>query len=119
MPILEVEIVLQSSEVLPPNLARELADQAAAVFDAGPGTTWVRLRELPAHNYAENGGTPAGVSPVFVSVLKRSLLPLEERRVEAARLAVVIAALCGRPPENVHILYLPVAAGRMAFGGEL
>lgn len=119
MPILEVEIVLQTSEVLPPGLARELADQAASIFGAGPGTTWVRLRALPAHDYAENGGSPSGVSPVFVSVLKRSLLPLEERRVEAARLAASIAALCGRPLENVHILYLPEGAGRMAFGGQL
>ena len=120
MPVLEVEIVLQPGETLPPGLAADLAESAGQVFLAGPGKTWVRLRSLDPGNYAENGGgPPEGVFPVFVAVLKHTLPGMEQRRVEAARLAAAVAAACNRPVENVHILYLPEGAGRVAFGGEL
>ena len=120
MPVLEIEIVLRSDEVLPSGLAADLAERAGQVFHAPTGTTWVRLRGLAPAFYAENGGGPPdGVSPVFVAVLKRTLPGMEQRRVEAAELAVAVAQACARPVENVHILYLPEAAGRMAFGGEL
>ena len=120
MPVLEVEIVLRPSEILPPGLAADLAERAGQVFHASPGTTWVRLRSLDPGFYAENGGGPPdGISPVFVAVLLRTLPGMEQRRVEAARLAAAVALACARPVENVHILYLPEGAGRMAFGGEL
>ena len=120
MPVLEVEIVLRPGETLPPGLAAALAESAGEVFNTPPGTTWVRLRSLDTAYYAESGGGPTGgVFPVFVAVLKRSLPGMEQRRVEAARLAAAVAQACGRPVENVHILYLPEGDGRMAFGGVL
>ena len=82
--------------------------------------TWVRLRVLPLSQYAENGGGPAhGVAPVFVTVLKAVLPPLDRRREEVRQLAQRIALVCRRPVENVHVLYLPDGAERVAFGGKL
>jgi phenylpyruvate tautomerase PptA (4-oxalocrotonate tautomerase family) len=120
MPILDVEIVLEPGEALRPGLAGELADRAGEVFGAAPGTTWVKLRAISADHYAENQtGRPADVFPVFVSVLKAKLPPLNERQREVTRLTEAVARVCRRAPENVHILYLPEGAGRMAFGGTL
>jgi phenylpyruvate tautomerase PptA (4-oxalocrotonate tautomerase family) len=120
MPILDVEIVLGPGESLDPAPASELADRAGEVFGAAPGTTWVKLRAIPAEHYAENQtGRPSDVYPVFVSILKAKLPPLDQRQSEVARLTEAIARICRRPPENVHILYLPEGAGRMAFGGTL
>ena len=56
---------------------------------------------------------------MFVSVLKAKLPPPDERQLEVTRLTEAVARICRRPPENVHILYLPGGAGRMAFGGTL
>jgi len=120
MPILDVEVVLEPGEALRPELAGELADRAGEVFGALPGTTWVKLRVIPAAHYAENQASrPTDVYPVFVSVLKAKLPPIDERQVEVTRLIEAVASACRRPPENVHILYLPEGAGRMAFGGTL
>jgi phenylpyruvate tautomerase PptA (4-oxalocrotonate tautomerase family) len=120
MPILDVELVLEPSEALRPELASELADRAGEVFGAAPGTTWVKLRAISADHYAENQtGRPADVYPVFVSVIKAKLPPLNERQREVTQLTEAIARICRRPPENVHVLYLPEGAGRMAFGGRL
>ena len=120
MPILDVEIVLGPGESLDPAPASELADRAGEVFGAAPGTTWVKLRAIPAEHYAENQtGRPSDVYPVFVSILKAKLPPLDQRQSEVARLTEAIARICRRRPENVHILYLPEGAGRMAFGGTL
>ena len=41
------------------------------------------------------------------------------RAAEARRVAAVVAAALQRPADNVHVLYLPAATERMAFGGEL
>ena len=120
MPILDVEVVLQPGESLRPELAGELADRAGEVFGASPGTTWVKLRAIPAAHYAENQtGHPTDMYPVFVSVLKARLPPLDERQREVARLTEAVARACQRPSENVHILYLPEGSGRMAFGGRI
>lgn len=120
MPILEVELVTGPGEALPPDLAPRLAEAAAAAMSQPPGRTWVRLRMLPAGHYAEDGGgPPAGVRPVFVSVLKARRPAADALAEEAARLAAALAAVCGRPVENVHILYEEAAAGRIAFGGDL
>ena len=120
MPILDVEIVLEPGEALRPGLAGELADRAGEVFGAAPGTTWVKLRAIAAEHYAENEtGRPTDIYPVFVSVLKAKLPPLDERRHEVMRLTEAMARACRRPPESVHIQYLPEGAGRMAFGGTL
>jgi phenylpyruvate tautomerase PptA (4-oxalocrotonate tautomerase family) len=120
MPILEVIIVLKEDESLPPGLAAELADAAAAVFDSGPGQTWVRLESVGAAEYAENGGgPPAGVSPVFIRVLKAQLTDREQMRREAERLTAAIAAAVRRPIEHVHLVYEPPGRGRVSFGGRL
>ena len=78
MPILEIEIVLQPGEVLVSDLAQIAADRAAEIFGSPPGNTWVRLRFLPAGQYAENGsllpgGENPAIYPVFVTVLKAQL----------------------------------------------
>jgi len=38
---------------------------------------------------------------------------------QAEQLSTAFARLCNRPKENVHILYQPSTAGRIAFGGKL
>lgn len=116
MPIIEVEVV--GDEALREGLAGAVAEAVGHIFGSQPGGTWVRLRGLPTGQYAENGGgPPQGVRPVFVSVLKGGADGEEERRKEAGKLAEAIGAWCGRPADNVHILYLPPAAGRIFFGG--
>ena len=119
MPILDVEVVLKPEERLRAGLAGEIADAAGEILGSEPGGTWVKLRELQREQYAENGGgPPEGVWPVFVEVLKGELPEGEEMRKEAGRLGTEIGRICGRPQENVHILYLPVGAGRIFFGGS-
>lgn len=119
MPILDVEIVLRPGENLRPNLASQLADQAGEVFGAAPGTTWVKLRAIPADYYAENGAAPPqGVYPVFVSILKAKLPDIDKLQAEVASLTAAVAQVCARPPENVHVIYLPEGSGRVAFGGR-
>jgi phenylpyruvate tautomerase PptA (4-oxalocrotonate tautomerase family) len=120
MPILDVQIVLRPGEELPLNLASAIADAAAPVFGAPPGNTWVLVKALPASAYAEDSSPPGeGIFPVFASVLKARLGPIEKLKEETLRLSKAIATACQRPPENVHILYEPEGMGRMAFGGRL
>jgi phenylpyruvate tautomerase PptA (4-oxalocrotonate tautomerase family) len=120
MPILQVEIVLRSGEVLPDRLAADIADRSAQVFGATPGRTWVRLHALPRDQYAEDGGgLRTGVYPVFASVLHRQRPAGDDLRQEVERLTTVIAGTCGRPPENVHLFYEPDALARVSFGGNL
>jgi phenylpyruvate tautomerase PptA (4-oxalocrotonate tautomerase family) len=120
MPILEVEVVVGETDRLPSDLAARLADAAGEVFGAPAGRIWVRLRALPREQYAENGGgPPAGVLPVFVKVLKARQASPEELRREVQELTEAIAGACGRPMDNVHVVYAPKGAGRAAFGGRL
>jgi phenylpyruvate tautomerase PptA (4-oxalocrotonate tautomerase family) len=119
MPILEVEIVLRPNEFLLSDLAPRLAEAAARVFDSPKGSVWVKLRALQLTEYAENGGTSGDMHPVFVSVLKSSLPGRAELEEEIARLTQAIAQTCERPAENVHIIYEPPGAQRVAFGGKL
>jgi len=120
MPILEVEIVVPPAEALRGGMAAEIADRAGEVFGASPGTTWVKMRLLPWEAYAENGGgPPAGVYPVFVSVLKRKNPAPEQMQREVTLLTKAIAQICTCSEANVHILYLPEGAGRVAFGGQV
>jgi hypothetical protein len=119
MPILDVEIVLKPEESLREGLAGEIADRAGVIFGSGPGGTWVKLRGLPREFYAENEGGPLeGVWPVFVSVLMAELPGGGEIKEGAGKLAAEFGRLCGRPKENVHILYFPAGAGRIFFGGN-
>jgi len=119
MPILDVELVGPVSDAIRSGLALRIADAAGRVFGSPTGSTWVKLRVLPAADYAENGGLPEGVLPVFVSVLRRELPQRDEMAREAALLCTAVAQACGRAPESVHVLYEPAAAGRIAFGGRL
>lgn len=116
MPLLEIEIVGEPERE--EGLAQRLADAAASVFGSAPQGTWVRLRALPLDWYAENGGSE-GVLPVFVHVIERvapEKSALEER---VAKLAAVVAQATGRPSDNVHVIYEPPGAGRVAFGGRI
>jgi len=120
MPILDVEFVLQEGHTVPEKLAGQLADAAGDIFKSPPGTTWVRLRPIPVSCYAENGvSEPEGRNAVFVSVLKALATSGDDLEREIGALTNAVAEACGRKPENVHILYQPPAAGRIAFGGRL
>lgn len=119
MPILDVELVLPAGQAVPSGVAAAIADAAAAVFRTPQGQTWVRLHELSKERYSENGGGPEpGIQPVFVRVLKAALPHSPELEKEVFALAAAVARACNRPVENVHVLYEPPAAGRIAFGGK-
>jgi len=119
MPILDVEIVTYQNEHMPPDLAMELADQAGEVFDSAPGNTWVKVHLIAGENYAENMVASDSVFPVIVSVLKAKTPSPESLQAEVTRLTAIIAHVCNRPQENIHIIYLPEGAGRVAFGGKM
>jgi hypothetical protein len=120
MPILTIEFVHEPGELPPENAPREIANLAGEIFATPAGQTWVRLRLLGKASYTENGMSPAETpSPVFVSVLKRSLDNPEQLVAESKSLAKGIGDVFSRPTENVHIEFEPAGAGRIAFGGEL
>ena len=119
MPILNVEVVLQPGEALRPTLAADIANAAGDVFGTPPGRTWVTVYTIPTEQYAENGSSVTGLYPVFVSILKNQLPAPEAMQTEARQLTDVIAQVCARSAENVHLIYLPAGAGRVAFGGRL
>ena len=120
MPILTIEVVGADEGDLLPGLAQALADATGTVMRSPPGQTWVRLRALAAHRYAEhNVPREPALLPVFVAILERS--PPTGADLEARMSAVtdLVAKLVGRPAECVHVEYAPSAAGRLAFGGQL
>ena len=120
MPVLDVEIVLSDSERVQPSWAPQLADAAAEIFATAPGRTWVRLRELPEDQYAENGMHQQGaVHPVFVSILKADRPKDKGLQREIRQLTESFAHILARPKENVHLFYLPSGRGRVSFGGTL
>jgi len=120
MPILDIEIVApDSAPGLPADLTQSLADEAAPAFGAPKGTVWVKLRVLPLSQYAENGGLPEGVHPVFVTVLKSRVREGSALEEEITRLTEILARVLDRPKSNIHIFYHPDGAGRVAFGGKL
>lgn len=118
MPILDVEIVMAEKEPPTENLAKRLADAAGEIFGSGKGQTWVKVRELSAKYYAENGISDQWVYPVFVTVLKRKYPEKEEIKKEVEKLTQMVAKICQRPAENVHVFYLPEGTGRVSFGGK-
>jgi phenylpyruvate tautomerase PptA (4-oxalocrotonate tautomerase family) len=127
MPILDIELVASnrthpstgSGQVLPANLTQSLADAVARVFGTPQGTVWVKVHIIASEQYAEDNGTPLGVYPVFVTVLKSRIPEGSALENEIARLTQVIAEVLNRPDTNVHIFYQPDGAGRVAFGGKL
>lgn len=119
MPILTVEIIAFPGEAPDPSLASSIAERAAEVFGSPPGGTWVKVHRIAREDYAENGGVPANLSPVFVSIFKAKLPLPDALQTEATQLAESVAQICNRSRESVHILYLPEGEGRIAFGGRL
>ena len=121
MPVVTVHVVLDDpARPLPRGAPRRLADAAGEVFASRPGGTWVRLFELPRDRYAESGTAFAPeLRPTFVEVLLADLPAEDELAERAARLAERVAEVLERPLENTHVLFLPEARGRVAFGGRL
>lgn len=120
MPILDVEIVGSIPNDVAQGLAERMAEAAAGVLGSRPQSTWVKLRFLAEEEYAEDGGgPPEGVKPVLVSVLQANVQEGSRLAEQASRLTEAIAGACGRPATNVHIIFEPAAAGRIAFGGKL
>ena len=120
MPILDIEIVASdSTQGLSANLTQHLADEVAQVFDASPGRVWVKMRVISPEHYAENGGKPEGVYPVFVTVLKSRAPEGSALEKEITQLTKTIAKVLNCSEENVHIFYQPDGAGRVVFGGKL
>ena len=120
MPILTIEIISFSREQEKAGLASIIADRAGDIFSSMPGGTWVKIRWLPAEQYAENGGgPPENVRPVFVEILLSELPNPDIMKRQVNLLTEAIAGLCNRSSENVHILYQPAAKGRIAFGGRI
>ena len=120
MPIVDVELVADSSSVVAPGLAQSLADAVGRTLQSPPGQTWVRLRVLERDQYAENESCLETTElPVFVTVLKRALPEGAELAGEIMALAGAIAQVTGRAMSCVHIEYAPAAAGRLGFGGRL
>lgn len=120
MPVLEVTIIGQLPSRDRKGWASRIAEAAGSVFQTGVGSTWVVLHDHPAEDYAENAaGSGDQYAPVFVRVLKRIVPARPELEAEVEALTRAIAQVCGRDPAQVHIIYEPPAAGRVAFGGRL
>ena len=120
MPIVDVECVRSDEEVLTRSQIECLANELGDLFGRNPGTTWVKVRNLSLLSYAENGiaeeDTP---EPTFVRIIKRTLPDKQGLSDEAKRIVHVVAQTLSCEAENVHVIYEPEGAGRVAFGGEL
>ena len=119
MPLVEIEHI----GALPrsaQSLVQELANALSTVFGSARAETWVRLRSLPPENYAENGEEdPLGAEAIFVSITKRDLPSASLLANEATAVASVVATVCQRSMERVHVIYEPPGRHRIAFGGRL
>ena len=56
---------------------------------------------------------------MFVTVLKAQRPTGLALEADVRALTEGVARVCGRPVENVHVLYEPEVQGRIAFGGRL
>ncbi|MCB8943607.1 MAG: hypothetical protein H6658_07620 [Ardenticatenaceae bacterium] len=119
MPILTVEIVLLPTEKISEDFAKQLAQRAGKILASRAGGTWVKVYPLPAVYYAENGDVETAVYPIFVSILTASLPNKVTMARQVGELTTAVAQLSSRPPENVHIIYLPEGNGLVAFGGTI
>ncbi|MCC7405090.1 MAG: hypothetical protein IT288_11890 [Bdellovibrionales bacterium] len=116
MPIIEIEFVGEENFS---TIAQDLADGIGKALNSPAGHTWVKLRTLPSQQYAENQIGSKDVNPVFVSVLLRKLPENLELERMAKSLGEVISQISHRRVENIHVVFLPEGAGRVAFGGKL
>lgn len=121
MPILDIDLVQRDGSAPPAAaLTQALADAAGQVFGSAPGRTWVRLRTLPASQYAENDAVLApDEGPVFVTVLHARPPHDAALATEVASLTQALSAALGRSHDHVHVQYAPAGADRQAFGGSL
>ena len=117
MPIVDVELVGET--LVTADTTQRLADAVGEALASRPGGTWVRVRLLDQGRYAENGGMPEGVQPVFVTVLERHRPSGTDLADRVRRVTDAVAEVVGRDPENVHVLFEESASGRLAFGGQL
>jgi len=119
MPIVDVEIVLRPNETFRQEIVAQLAAELGEVFHSPQRGTWVKVRGLPADHYAENSGMLEGVYPVFLTIIKSEVPLPDEIQKEVEKITDAVAQICGRPSENVHVIYQPEGKGRVAFGGKL
>jgi len=120
MPIIKVELVVESGRSIAPDLASTVADAVGRALGSPPGQIWVRLHTLDQTQYAENGSSLGSSElPVFVTVLKREVPSGRALEAEVASLTDVIARAVGRAVSSVHLEYAPDAVNRLAFGGKL
>jgi phenylpyruvate tautomerase PptA (4-oxalocrotonate tautomerase family) len=118
MPILNVTIVGEV-EIKKNQVAKQIADKAAEVLNTPDGHTWVKLEYLSQDNYAESGTSLSRANPVFIELLKRNKLSIEEKEKIAKEFALGIGEILNRSPECIHTYFLPEGLERMAFGGKL
>ncbi len=119
MPVLKVEIVETPGWSRPSGLARRIADAVAEVLGATPQSVWVRLTTIAPDDYAENGGAPTDVSPVFVTILEIVPPHGPPLAAQVAALTNAVASACGRAEADIHLVYEPPGRDRVAFGGRL
>ncbi len=121
MPILTIECVCDTSEPGPQsNQIHALADSLGDLFDSPAGGTWIKLRCLPREHYAENFITAdTTIRSTFVTVIHRVLPGEAQLAIQAQEIATRVAKELQRPVPNVHVIFEPAGAGRVAFGGVL
>ena len=120
MPIVMVEVVASDATAAVHGLAQMLADAIGFALESRPGQTWVRVRAVPADQYAENETIPDPANlPVFVTILERQPPQGAELERKVTALTGAIAQVIARPSHCVHIEYAPAALGRLSFGGTL
>lgn len=117
MPIIDIELVSATRAPAAPGVAQVLADALGDAFEVEAGKVWVRMRALPAANYAENRTN--ALEPAFVTILASEPPTGEALRRRVAQVTEIVARHTHRPPELVHVLFEPAARGRIAFGGRL
>jgi phenylpyruvate tautomerase PptA (4-oxalocrotonate tautomerase family) len=117
MPIIDIELVSGTQAPAAPGVTQVLADALGDAFEVEAGKVWVRMRALPAANYAENRANAP--EPAFVTIIASAPPTGEVLRRRVAQITEIVARHIHRPPELVHVLFEPPARGRIAFGGHL
>lgn len=116
MPILDVEVVGHNQRE---GLAQSLADAAEKVFETNKGNIWVKVHFIPKSQYAENGGTPETLNPVFITAQLGQSYGKKDQDQVAVELTEAFSKVIDRPKENIHIIFEPSLRGRIAFGGKM